>query len=307
MAKDIADKLKFKNTKKAIKDHVDDKYKSTFEQGEQFVTPASISLVKRGDPLYLQPQTVLITKSGVIQLIMRSKLPYAVELQEWLLEEVIPQVLCTGKYNSAIKQHKEALRQQQEENKQLVSRLIATFSEHSNAMRQELVKKQDFIERVVAMKDKQIEVKDQQVTRVMTDLNRMYNGFQDNMQKKDEMMQKKDEQVTELVAKVIDLSGRAVQYPEDERKHPVLCVTRDGTTFTAIAGQKAYVHNQKLKRKLSAADIVAETTRPNPTVDWTNATHRLAAKKSKRTVSFESEQDAQQFAIRIKQLLSNVN
>ncbi|ABI13791.1 baculovirus repeated ORF-b [Anticarsia gemmatalis nucleopolyhedrovirus] len=300
VAKDIANSLKHTNAAEAVRKHVDIKYKTTYEQGETVSHPASTSLVKRGDPLYLQPHTVLITKSGVIQLIMKSKLPYAVELQEWLLEEVIPQVLCTGKYNPAIKQHEEALRQQQEENKQLVTKLIATFSEHSNAMRQELVKKQDFIERVVAMKDKQIEAKDQQVTRVMTDLNRMYNGFQDTMQKK-------DEQVTKLVAQVIDLSGRAVQYPEDERKHPVLCVTRDGTTFTAIAGQKAYVHNQKLKRNLSAADIVAETTRPNPTVDWNNATHRLAAKKSKRSISFESEQDAQQFEIKIKQLLNNVN
>ncbi|QBC76119.1 bro protein [Neophasia sp. alphabaculovirus] len=314
VAKDIASSLKYNICDKAIRTHVDDKYKTSFEQTIQLGGSTSTNLVKRGDPLYLQPHTVLITKSGVIQLIMKSKLPYAVELQEWLLEEVIPQVLCTGKYNPAIKQ-------QQEENKQLINKLVKTFSDHTNTLQtallqktQELVIKQEFIERIVATKDKQIEAKDLQVTRVMTDLNRMYNGFQETMQKKDEIMQKKDEimqqkdaQVTDLVAKVIDLSGRAVQYPEDERKHPVLCVTRDGTTFKAIAGQKAYVHNQKLKRNLSAADIVAETTRPNPTVDWNNATHRLAAKKSKRTISFESEQDAQQFATRIKQLLNNVN
>nr|WRK23141.1 baculovirus repeat orf a [Bombyx mori nucleopolyhedrovirus] len=34
---------------------------------------------------------------------MKSKLPYALELQAWLLEEVIPQVLCTGKYAPAVK------------------------------------------------------------------------------------------------------------------------------------------------------------------------------------------------------------
>lgn len=75
----------------------------------------------------MHPHTVLITKSGVIQLIMKSKLPYAIELQEWLLEEVIPQVLCTGKYDPAIKQ-------QEEKNKQLVTKLIATFTEHTNAL-----------------------------------------------------------------------------------------------------------------------------------------------------------------------------
>nr|AIX47993.1 BRO-M [Lymantria dispar multiple nucleopolyhedrovirus]QCQ67404.1 BRO-M [Lymantria dispar multiple nucleopolyhedrovirus]QCQ67564.1 BRO-M [Lymantria dispar multiple nucleopolyhedrovirus]QCQ67722.1 BRO-M [Lymantria dispar multiple nucleopolyhedrovirus]WAK98652.1 153 Ld-bro-n [Lymantria dispar multiple nucleopolyhedrovirus] len=303
VARDIANSLKFKNTKKAIKDHVDDKYKSTFERGYQLVTPDLNSLAKQGDPLYLQPHTVLITKSGVIQLIMKSKLPYAVELQEWLLEEVIPQVLCTGKYDPAIKQR-------EEENKQLVTKLIATFTDHTNALQavvaqktEELVKKQEFIERIVAMKDKQIEAKDLQVTRVMTDLNRMYTGFQETMQRKDEIMQQKDAQVTELVAKVVDLSERAVQYPADERKHPVLCVARDGTTFMAIAGQKSYVRSQKHKRNIDAASVVAEATRPNPTVDWNNATHRLPAKKTKRAISFESEEDARQFEARIKQLL----
>nr|WRK23003.1 baculovirus repeat orf a [Bombyx mori nucleopolyhedrovirus]WRK23417.1 baculovirus repeat orf a [Bombyx mori nucleopolyhedrovirus]WRK23555.1 baculovirus repeat orf a [Bombyx mori nucleopolyhedrovirus]WRK23969.1 baculovirus repeat orf a [Bombyx mori nucleopolyhedrovirus] len=104
VAKDIANKLNFKNTKKAIRDHVDDKYKTTYsESGELLVPPTSDNVVKQGDPLYLQPHTVLITKEGVIQLIMKSKLPYALELQAWLLEEVIPQVLCTGKYAPAVK------------------------------------------------------------------------------------------------------------------------------------------------------------------------------------------------------------
>nr|ANS70931.1 baculovirus repeated ORF c [Lymantria dispar multiple nucleopolyhedrovirus] len=310
VAKDVANSLKYTVCDKAIRVHVDNKYKSLLEQTIQNGGSASNSVVKRGDPLYLQPHTVLITKSGVIQLIMKSKLPYAVELQEWLLEEVIPQVLCTGKYDPAIKQR-------EEENKQLVTKLIATFTDHTTALQavvtqktQELVKQQEFIERIVAIKDKQIEAKDLQVTRVMTDLNRMYTGFQETMQKKDEIMQKKDEimqqkdaQVTELVAKIVDLSGRAVQYPADERKHPVLCVARDGITFTAIAGQKAYVQSQKHKRNIDSASIVAETTRPNPTVDWNNATHRLPAKKTKRAISFESEEDAQHFEVKIKQLL----
>nr|AMO27843.1 BRO-N [Lymantria dispar multiple nucleopolyhedrovirus]QDE15008.1 bro-n [Lymantria dispar multiple nucleopolyhedrovirus] len=127
VARDIANSLKFKNTKKAIKDHVDDKYKSTFERGYQLVTPDLNSLAKQGDPLYLQPHTVLITKEGVIQLIMKSKLPYAVELQAWLLEEVIPQVLCTGKYAPAIAEEsilRNEIVAKTEENKQLATSLI---------------------------------------------------------------------------------------------------------------------------------------------------------------------------------------
>nr|UIX56269.1 BRO-e [Hyphantria cunea nucleopolyhedrovirus]UIX56415.1 BRO-e [Hyphantria cunea nucleopolyhedrovirus] len=312
VARDVANSLKYADCDQVVRKIIDAKYKTTYEQTRRGKGSASYSVVKRGDPLYLQPHTVLITKSGVIQLIMKSKLPYAVELQEWLLEEVIPQVLCTGKYDPAIKQR-------EEENKQLVTKLIATFTDNAKALQavvaqktEELVKKQEFIERIIAIKDKQIEVKDLQVTRVMTDLNRMYTGFQETMQRKDEMMQKKDEllqvkdaQVTELVAKMVDLSGRAVQYPADERKHPVLCVARDGTTFTAIAGQKAYVQSQKHKRHIDAASVVAEATRPNPTVDWNNATHQLPAKKTKRAISFESEEDAQQFEARLKQLLNN--
>nr|AFN21196.1 BRO-C [Bombyx mori nucleopolyhedrovirus] len=99
VAKDIAISLKYASYEKAIRVHVDVKYKS---EAGQIGHPAPNSVAKQGDPLYLQPHTVLITKSGVIQLIMKSKLPYAIELQEWLLEEVIPQVLCTGKYAPAV-------------------------------------------------------------------------------------------------------------------------------------------------------------------------------------------------------------
>nr|AQT27382.1 BRO-d [Bombyx mori] len=315
VAKDVASSLKYGNCKDAVIKHVDKKYKYTYNEYEsRFATLTSNSVVKKGDPLYLHPHTVLITKSGVIQLIMKSKLPYAIELQEWLLEEVIPQVLCTGKYDPAIKQ-------QEEKNKQLVTKLIATFTEHTNALQavvaqktEELFKKQEFIERIIAIKDKQIEAKDLQVTRVMTDLNRMYTGFQETMQRKDEMMHKKDEllqvkdtQVSNLIAKMIDLSDRAVQYPADKRKHPVLCVTRDGTTFTAITGQKTYVESQKHKRNIDAANIVVENIRPNPTVDWNNATDRLQSKRSKRSISFDSLEEAQQFENRIKYLLKNAN
>nr|CAC37063.1 Bro-II protein [Bombyx mori nucleopolyhedrovirus] len=103
VAKDIASSLKYGNCKDAINRHVDDKYKYTYnEHGARIPHHAPDTVVKQGDPLYLHPHTVLITKSGVIQLIMKSKLPYAIELQEWLLEEVIPQVLCTGKYAPAV-------------------------------------------------------------------------------------------------------------------------------------------------------------------------------------------------------------
>ncbi|ADD73854.1 BRO-K [Lymantria xylina nucleopolyhedrovirus] len=127
VAKDVAVSLSYENTTESVRKHVDAKYKTTYEQGEQFTLPASNSVVKRGDPLYLQANTVLITKEGVIQLIMKSKLPYAVELQAWLLEEVIPQVLCTGKYRPAIAEEsilRNEIVAKTEENKQLATSLI---------------------------------------------------------------------------------------------------------------------------------------------------------------------------------------
>ncbi|AAC70347.1 Ld-bro-p [Lymantria dispar multiple nucleopolyhedrovirus] len=127
VAKDVAGSLKYQDAKRAIRIHVDDKYKSTFEHGEIRSHLASNALAKQGDPLYLHPHTVLITKEGVIQLIMKSKLPYAVELQAWLLEEVIPQVLCTGKYAPAIAEEsilRNEIVAKTEENKQLATALI---------------------------------------------------------------------------------------------------------------------------------------------------------------------------------------
>ncbi|QBC76069.1 bro protein [Neophasia sp. alphabaculovirus] len=103
VAKDVANSLGYEKSRNAVNQHVDDKYKFTYEQAPENGALAANSAVKQGDPLYLHPSTVLITKEGVIQLIMKSKLPYAVELQAWLFEEVIPQVLCTGKYAPAIK------------------------------------------------------------------------------------------------------------------------------------------------------------------------------------------------------------
>nr|AHC69617.1 BRO-N [Lymantria dispar multiple nucleopolyhedrovirus] len=358
VAKDVASSLKYGNCNDAVSKHVDKKYKYTYgEQGSRFATPTSNSVIKRGDPLYLQAHTVLVTKEGVIQLIMKSKLPYAVELQAWLLEEVIPQVLCTGKYDPAIKH-------QQEETKRMVDRLIKVFTDHTTTLQAALVKKEKFVEFVVESNNKQIEAKnklieakDQHVTRVMTDLNRMYSSFQDTMQRKDDIMkrkdeiiqkkdeqfqetmqkkdeqfqetmqkkdeqfketiqkkdaqlqetiQRKDEQIARLIDAAMDLSSRAVQYPADERKHPVLCVARDGTTFHGIAGQRRYVQSQKRKLGVKDDDLVLETRRPNPALDWTNATHTTsgAVKRSKRSITFDSPEDAQLFEDTIKYLLS---
>ncbi|BAE72346.1 BRO-c [Hyphantria cunea nucleopolyhedrovirus] len=96
VAKDVAASLKYQDTKHAVKSHVDDKYKCTFERG--CINISKENSVKQGDPLYLSPQTILIDKIGVIQLFMRSKLHNAAELQNWFYERVLPQ--CTARQSA---------------------------------------------------------------------------------------------------------------------------------------------------------------------------------------------------------------
>lgn len=78
VAKDVAHALQYDNIKRAIAIYVDTKYKSIYN-------------VNSSD----ESQTIMINKSGVIQLIMKSKSPKAIQLQAWFLEQVIPQVLST--------------------------------------------------------------------------------------------------------------------------------------------------------------------------------------------------------------------
>nr|AWJ76728.1 bro-k [Lymantria dispar multiple nucleopolyhedrovirus] len=93
VAKDIARSLKYENCAEAVRKHVDDKYKSAFEQ-----LCFDDLRVKQGDPLYLHKSTILIDKIGVIQLFMRSKLHNAAELQNWFYERVLPQ--CTARQSA---------------------------------------------------------------------------------------------------------------------------------------------------------------------------------------------------------------
>jgi prophage antirepressor-like protein len=332
VAKDIALMLKYEDTKGAVQKHVDIKYKTSYQPGSQngsllevgaakinegsevgaakinegsqngsLLEVGAAKIVGQNSPLYLHPSTWMITKAGVIQLIMKSKLPYAVELQEWLLEEVIPQVLCTGKYQPAI-----------EENETHAVRMYKDF--------QIMVQKKDEqLQQLTVQIQKMAEQKDQVIHRIMNDMNRMYTGFQSTMQKKDEMMAQKDEmmaqkdeQVSKMIDKMVDLSGRAVQYPANNKKLPMICIAKNGTTFQAITGQRPYVEQQKHKRRFDEAEIIVETKRPNPTVDWNNAMHEAnttfskdSVKRFKRTVNFESSEDADKFKNTLQQMLTN--
>nr|QNH90602.1 bro-f [Mamestra configurata nucleopolyhedrovirus A]QNH90934.1 bro-f [Mamestra configurata nucleopolyhedrovirus A]UVZ34957.1 BRO-F [Melanchra picta nucleopolyhedrovirus]UVZ35128.1 BRO-F [Melanchra picta nucleopolyhedrovirus] len=272
------------------------------------------------------PHTVFVNEPGLYQMILSSKLKNnRVEpFKKWVFEEVLPTIRKTGQYkmDTAV-----APTTGNDVNTvallQTISQNIVCLKEDNDYLRNAIVRKdeqlhenQQMMQKMSAEKDELIQKivvhKDQQINRVMADMNRMYTGFQDTMQKKDEILQKKDEQVSSLVEKVIDLSDRAVEYPVSEKKQPILCIAKDksGTTFTAIAGQRPYVEQQKNKRGINETNIVHESKRPNPQVDWNNATHqvceqRMPVKKSKRSLSFDSAEDAAQFEQRVKHMLNS--
>nr|WHN38778.1 bro-d [Mamestra brassicae multiple nucleopolyhedrovirus] len=267
----------------------------------------------------IHPHTVFVNEPGLYQMILSSKLKNnRVEpFKKWVFEEVLPTIRKTGQYKIDTAVMPTA---NNDANTvallQTIAQNIVCLKEDNDYLRNAIVRKdeqlhenQKMMQKICAEKDEMIQKivvhKDQQINRVMNDMNRMYTGFQ-------ETMQKKDEQVTSLVEKVIDLSDRAVEYPVSEKKQPILCIAKDqtGTTFTAIAGQRPYVEQQKNKRGINETNIVHESKRPNPQVDWNNATHQVSeqkvpVKKSKRSLSFDSAEDAAQFEQRIKHMLNS--
>lgn len=89
VGKDVAECLGYTNSKKAIRDHVDDEDKI---MGERNVTP-SIT-----DKLWRVQYPVFINESGLYALIFGSKLDKAKEFKHWVTSEVLPQIRKTGGY-----------------------------------------------------------------------------------------------------------------------------------------------------------------------------------------------------------------
>ena len=79
---DVAKALGYKNTRKALIDHVDDE-----DRG-----------VTKRDTLGGVQQMVIINESGLYSLVLSSKLPQAQEFKRWVTAEVLPQIRQTGGY-----------------------------------------------------------------------------------------------------------------------------------------------------------------------------------------------------------------
>ena len=84
VGKDVAIALGYSNPRKALADHVPDKYK---KDG-----------VTIRDSMGREQTPTLITEAGLYKLIMRSKLPNAERFSDWTCEEVLPSIRKTGLY-----------------------------------------------------------------------------------------------------------------------------------------------------------------------------------------------------------------
>jgi anti-repressor protein len=82
VGKDAALAIGYKNTRKAIHDHVKPKY----QREERIVTPSGIQTM------------TLISEPGIYQLAGQSKLPSAEPFQDWIYEDVLPSIRKNGMY-----------------------------------------------------------------------------------------------------------------------------------------------------------------------------------------------------------------
>lgn len=78
VGKEIAEKLGYSNSRKALADHVKDNHKNTVTIRDG---------ITRGNP-----NQVIIDEAGFYSLVLRSKLPQAEQFQEWVTSEVLPAI-----------------------------------------------------------------------------------------------------------------------------------------------------------------------------------------------------------------------
>ena len=82
VGKDVAMALGYKNTRKALQDHVDEEDKG----------------VTKRDTLGGTQKMVFINESGLYSLILSSKLEQARQFKRWVTSEVLPAIRKTGRY-----------------------------------------------------------------------------------------------------------------------------------------------------------------------------------------------------------------
>ena len=88
-AKTVANILKYTNTRKAIRDHVDSEDKITLN-----------NLKSRGNESFppKNNHVIYINESGLYSLILRSNMDKAKDFKRWVTKEVLPSIRKTGRY-----------------------------------------------------------------------------------------------------------------------------------------------------------------------------------------------------------------
>jgi len=94
----IAQFLGYTNPRKAVRDHVKLKWRKNWEEISRGTIRSSY-VTSCEQTVNWHPHTVFLSEAGVYALIMRSKLPAAEEFQQWLFEEVLPELRKTGNYS----------------------------------------------------------------------------------------------------------------------------------------------------------------------------------------------------------------
>ena len=102
-AKSIASFLEYKEPSLAIHDIVDVEDKKMFDDFPEKIR-IDISSKVCDKKIYhhhrnIDPKTMFITSTGMLELFMRSRLPLAHKMKRWLIHDVIPSIIFTGAYS----------------------------------------------------------------------------------------------------------------------------------------------------------------------------------------------------------------
>ena len=122
VAKDIAKILGYKDTDKALRNHVRDKNKQTF-------TANSVNQGRQNGGSKLQGHTILINEAGMYSLIFRSKLATAQKFEDWVTSDLLPTLRRQGYYKLSEEKQQEfdnlnlVLKKSEETNKLLQNNL----------------------------------------------------------------------------------------------------------------------------------------------------------------------------------------
>lgn len=109
VGKDIAETLGYKNTNKAVMEHVDseDKFMRSTRGNE---IGKLFSSLKEMQEIFGRQDNWFINESGIYSMIFGSTLPVAREFKRWITHEVLPSIRKTGSYNTIPQTYVEALR-----------------------------------------------------------------------------------------------------------------------------------------------------------------------------------------------------